>query len=170
MFNRINPVGLFTVFFVLLFGCERLQSGQNLTDFLDSNFYEDYDQAIKLGDSLQKPVLLVFTSYGVSLSPTEQWGVFIARKNQRLLSEKFVCVVLNTDDKRPSKDSLSTIGKKNFELQYTITGFLGQPTYCILSSSEKVMGVRGYTSNADTLYQFLKEGFTKYGKINFGMK
>ena len=137
----------------------------------------DFDEGLKLGKQLNKPVLLDFSGYGCVNCRKMEASVWTNPEIKRTLDEDFVLITLMVDDKTPlpepikvterdgTKRTLRTYGDKWSFLQRSKFGANAQPFYVIVNDEGKPLAP-SYSYNEDVAaYQrFLNQGLENFHK------
>lgn len=137
----------------------------------------DFDEGLKIGQQLGKPVLLDFSGYGCVNCRKMEASVWTNPEIKRMLDDDFVLVTLMVDDKTPlpepikvtEKDgavrTLRTYGDKWSYLQRSKFGANAQPFYVIVNNEGKPLAPSySYNENIEAYRNFLNEGLTNYAK------
>ncbi len=150
----------------------------------DLKYERNFFKGMQLGKTLNKPVFLHFTGYGV-MGYDEFSEDFITDQSiQDLLNEHFITVLLYVDDKRQilEKDTMrldnmeflngaksqlekaKTIGEINAALEIALFDQNIQPLYVIIDDQMNILiEPFGYTKkNAAFFKRTLQEGLKKY--------
>lgn len=134
--------------------------------------YFDYEEAVACAKELKKPLFIDFTGHGcVNCRKMEEF-VWSDPRILKLLKDEFVIASLYVDDKkikipenqhftgRFSKQKITTLGKKNAEIEMCYFGKNSQPLYCLLDNKEELLqNPEGSEINKK---QFDKEEFLKF--------
>ncbi len=136
------------------------------------NGYFDYEEAVACAKELKKPLFIDFTGHGCVNCRKMEDGVWSDPRILKLLNEEFVIASLYVDDKkvnlpenqhfigRFSKQKITTLGKKNAEIEMCYFGKNSQPLYCLLDNKEELLqNPEGSEINKK---QFDKEEFLKF--------
>ena len=138
---------------------------------------EDFDEGLKIGKELKKPVLLDFSGYGCVNCRKMEAAVWTNPEVKEMLDNDFVLVTLMVDDKTPlpepvkvtEKDgavrTLRTYGDKWSYLQRSKFGSNAQPFYVVVNDEGKPMTASyGYKEDISAYLNFLKGGIENYKK------
>lgn len=136
---------------------------------------DDYDEGLKIGKQLNKPVLLDFSGFGCVNCRKMEAAVWTNPEVKTLLENDFVLVTLMVDDKTPlpqpvkvtEKDgtvrTLRTYGDKWSYLQRSKFGSNAQPFYVIVNDEGKPMsGSYGYKEDVPAYIKFLTGGIDNF--------
>lgn len=148
------------------------------------NGYFDYEEAIECSKSLKKPVFIDFTGHGCVNCRKMEEKVWSDPRVLQMLSEEYIIASLYVDDKkiklpesqhfygRFTGKKVTTLGKKNTEIQNCYFNVNSQPLYCLLDENENLLQIpQGSVINdkpfdADEFYKFLEQGLNEY-KLRF---
>lgn len=138
---------------------------------------DDFDEGLKLGQQLGKPVLLDFSGYGCVNCRKMEASVWTNPEIKHMLDDDFVLVTLMVDDKTPlpapikvtEKDgairTLRTYGDKWSYLQRSKFGANAQPFYVIVNDEGKPMAPSySFNENVEAYKNFLNEGISNFKK------
>lgn len=146
--------------------------------------YFDYDEAVACGKELNKPVFLDFTGHGCVNCRKMEEKVWSDPRVLKVLRDEYVIASLYVDDKkikldpaqyfvgRHSKKNITTLGKKNTEIEACYFGANSQPLYCLLDKKENLLQapvgteINNKQFDADEFLKFLEEGVKEYKKRN----
>lgn len=133
--------------------------------------FDDYDEAMRYAQKVNKPVLVDFTGYGCVNCRKMEENVWIDPVVKKMLNEDYVLVSLYVDDRKkldqileaPDGTKIRNVGNKwaafqkvNFEQQ-------AQPYYVLVSPDEKVLNQpRAYTPDIPTYTAFLQCGLKTF--------
>lgn len=136
---------------------------------------DDFEEGLKLGRELNKPVLVDFSGYGCVNCRKMEAAVLTNTEIKDKIDNEFVMVTLMVDDKKPlpapiivkEKDgqerTLRTYGDKWSYLQRTKFGANAQPYYVILNDEAKPMNFAfPYEEDTPKFLKFLKTGIENY--------
>ena len=133
-----------------------------------------YEAVLKKSAELKKPVLLYFTGYGCVNCRKMELGVLIDSNIRALLDTAFISYCLVVDDRTklpPEKQYFSsvldrqvtTIGRKNSELQAEKFNIMAQPYFVIVDAKgELLSNSLGYTNQKKEFIDFLQTGLKKF--------
>lgn len=134
--------------------------------------YFDYEEAVACAKELKKPLFIDFTGHGcVNCRKMEEF-VWSDPRILKVLKEEFVIASLYVDDKkiklpenqhftgRFSKQKITTLGKKNAEIEMCYFGKNSQPLYCLLDNKEELL--QNPVGSEINKKQFDKEEFLKF--------
>lgn len=138
---------------------------------------DNFEEGMKLGAKLNKPVLVDFSGYGCVNCRKMEAAVLTNPEIKDLIDNDFVMVTLMVDDKKAlpqpitvkEKDgqerTLRTYGDKWSYLQRTKFGANAQPYYVILDGYAKPLNFAfPYEEDVPKFQQFLKTGIENYKK------
>lgn len=138
---------------------------------------DNFEEGMKLGAKLNKPVLVDFSGYGCVNCRKMEAAVLTNPEIKDMIDNDFVMVTLMVDDKKAlpqpitvkEKDgqerTLRTYGDKWSYLQRTKFGANAQPYYVILDGYAKPLNfVFPYEEDVPKFQQFLKTGIENYKK------
>lgn len=138
---------------------------------------DNFEEGMKLGAKLNKPVLVDFSGYGCVNCRKMEAAVLTNPEIKDMIDNDFVMVTLMVDDKKTlpqpitvkEKDgqerTLRTYGDKWSYLQRTKFGANAQPYYVILDGYAKPLNFAfPYEEDVPKFQQFLKTGIENYKK------
>lgn len=138
---------------------------------------DDYDEGLKIGKDLNKPVLLDFSGFGCVNCRKMEAAVWTNPDVKNLLDNEFVLVTLMVDDKTPlpqpvkvtEKDgtvrTLRTYGDKWSYLQRSKFGANAQPFYVVVNDEGKPMtSSYSYKEDVPAYLKFLTDGIENFKK------
>ena len=138
---------------------------------------DNFEEGMKLGAKLNKPVLVDFSGYGCVNCRKMEAAVLTNPEIKDMIDNDFVMVTLMVDDKKAlpqpitvkEKDgqerTLRTYGDKWSYLQRTKFGANAQPYYVILDGDAKPLNFAfPYEEDVPKFQQFLKTGIENYKK------
>lgn len=138
---------------------------------------DNFEEGMKLGAKLNKPVLVDFSGYGCVNCRKMEAAVLTNPEIKDMIDNDFVMVTLMVDDKKAlpqpitvkEKDgqerTLRTYGDKWSYLQRTKFGANAQPYYVILDGYAKPLNFAfPYEEDVPKFQQFLKTGIENYKK------
>ena len=138
---------------------------------------DDFEEGMKLGAKLNKPVLVDFSGYGCVNCRKMEAAVLTNADIKNTIDNDYVMVTLMVDDKKPlpqpitvkEKDgqerTLTTYGQKWSYLQRTKFGASAQPYYVILDGDARPLNFAfPYKEDVPGFQQFLKTGLENYAK------
>lgn len=138
---------------------------------------DDFEEGMKLGAKLNKPVLIDFSGYGCVNCRKMEASVLTNPDIKNMIDNDFVMVTLMVDDKKElpapiivkEKDgqerTLRTYGDKWSYLQRTKFGANAQPYYVILDKAGKPLNhAFTYEENVSKFLQFLSTGIENFMK------
>lgn len=144
--------------------------------------YFDYEEAMACGKELKKPVFLDFTGHGCVNCRKMEEKVWSDPRVLKILKEEYVIASLYVDDKkikldpaehfigRHSRKKVTTLGKKNTEIEACYFGASSQPLYCLLDRKENLLQpavgteINNKQFDSDEFLKFLEEGVKEYKK------
>lgn len=138
--------------------------------------YFDYDQALRVSKELNKPVFIDFTGHGCTNCREMEARVWSKPEVLKRLKENFVLAALYVDDKvieLPKEEwytnkrgrEVTTLGKKNTDIQIDKFEANAQPYYLILDAEGNLMvPPRAYDLDVDEFVKFLDSGVEAYNK------
>lgn len=144
----------------------------------DFNLYEntfeadtdDYDMAIMMGRSEDKPIMLDFTGHGCVNCREMEAAVLSNDEIVPVLRDKYVVVSLYVDDRSPLAEpldvvengdtiTLETVGDKWAYLQRHKFGANAQPFYVLVDGNgNPLVGARAHDTDVEAFKEFLSEG------------
>ena len=137
--------------------------------------YFDYDQALKAAKVLNKPVFVDFTGHACSNCRNMEATVWKAPEVLKMLQNDFVIVALYVDDhvielskedayiNPDTKEPITLLGKKNFDIQVRKYGANAQPYYVLLSPDGEILAKpQPYNLDIDNFVRFLKNGLKEF--------
>lgn len=142
--------------------------------------YFDYDQALKVSKELGKPVFVDFTGHGCTNCREMEARVWSKPEVLKRLRENFVLAALYVDDKvieLPEEEwytnkngrEITTLGKKNTDIQIGKFKANAQPYYVILDAEGNLMvPPRAYNLDVDAFVKFLDSGVEAFNKQHPG--
>ena len=131
---------------------------------------DDYDMAIMMSRSEDKPIMLDFTGHGCVNCREMEADVLSNDEIVPILREDYVVVSLYVDDRTPlaepyeveengTKITLETVGDKWAYLQRHKFGANAQPFYVIVDGNgEPLVGARAHDTDVEAFKEFLEEG------------
>ncbi|MCC6817760.1 MAG: thioredoxin family protein [Bacteroidia bacterium] len=146
--------------------------------------YYDYDEAIACSKELKKPLFIDFTGHGCVNCRKMEEKVWSDPRVLNILKNEYVIASLYVDDKkikldpseyfigRQSRKNITTLGKKNTEIEACYFGANSQPLYCLLDKKQNLLQapvgteINGKSFNSDEFLKFLEEGLKEYKKRN----
>ncbi|HEY1046302.1 MAG TPA: cytochrome c biogenesis protein CcdA [Bacteroidia bacterium] len=153
------------------------------------NGYFDYEEAMSCGKELKKPVFIDFTGHGCVNCRKMEEKVWSDPRVLKMLREEYVIASLYVDDKkiklpeseyfygRYSKRKITTLGKKNTEIQNCYFRVNSQPLYCLMDGkSEQLLQlpvgsvINDKQFSADEFLKFLENGLAEYKLRNTSIK
>lgn len=171
--KSIKIIKLFFLIFII--GCQ--------IEPLKLNYVDDFVEGLQLGKTLEKPILINFTGYGLSTNEFME-NLVGCSKIQKKLNEEYVTVQLYIDDTRAvsnkSKRGLEeleltnnlleelkksvTRGELNLALEKELYNHVNQPLYVIIDSEMEILVKPfGYTSKDRNYFlSKLKKGLKGY--------
>lgn len=129
--------------------------------------FDDYDEAMRYAQKVNKPVLVDFTGHGCVNCRKMEENVWIEEEVNKILNEDYVLVSLYVDDRKKLKQALKTpdgtkirnVGNKWAAFQKVNFKKSSQPYYVLVTPDEQVLNTpRVYTPDIPTYKNFLKEG------------
>ena len=146
----------------------------NLYDNTFTSNTDDYDMAIMMSRSENKPIMLDFTGHGCVNCREMESDVLSNESIVQILKDKYVVVSLYVDDRTPLaepyeveengvKIMLETVGDKWAYLQRHKFGANAQPFYVLVDGNgEPLMGARAHDTDVEAFKNFLVEGEKKF--------
>lgn len=143
--------------------------------------YFDYEQGMACAKANNKPVFIDFTGHGCVNCRKMEANVWSDERVLKLLREEFVVIALYCDDKTPLLENewyeskfdgrmKKTIGAKNLDFQICSFNNNAQPLYVLLDNEgELVNNPKGYDTDVNAFYNFLKEGIKNYKAKNISL-
>lgn len=135
----------------------------------------DFEEGMKLGAELHKPVLVDFSGYGCVNCRKMEAAVLTNPEIKSIIDNDFVMVTLMVDDKKElpapikvrEKDgqerTLRTYGDKWSYLERSKFGANAQPYYVILNDDARPLNYAfPYEENTPKFLQFLQSGLNRY--------
>ncbi len=148
------------------------------------NGYYDYDEAVACAKELKKPLFIDFTGHGCVNCRKMEEKVWSDPRVLKIFNEEYVIASLYVDDKkiklseseqftgRFSKQKITTLGKKNSEIEVCYFGASSQPLYCLLDGKENLLQtpvgseINDKQFNTEQFIKFLEAGVKEYKKRN----
>jgi thiol:disulfide interchange protein DsbD len=148
------------------------------------NGYYDYDEAISCSKELKKPLFIDFTGHGCVNCRKMEEMVWSDPRVLKMLREEFVIASLYVDDKtiqlpaseqfigRYSKKKITTLGKKNAEIEICYFGATSQPLYCLLDGKENLLQtpvgseINKKQFDTEEFLKYLENGLAEFKKRN----
>lgn len=148
------------------------------------NGYYDYEEAVECSKEIKKPLFIDFTGHGCVNCRKMEEKVWSDPRVLKMLNEEYVIASLYVDDKkiklpptehfigRYSKKKITTLGKKNAEIEICYFGASSQPLYCLLDGKENLLQIPvGSEINkkqfdADEFLKYLENGLAEFKKRN----
>jgi thiol:disulfide interchange protein DsbD len=164
--------------------CEKPSFEGSLHVPLDLPGYFDYDEAVACGKEQNKPVFLDFTGHGCPNCRKFESLVWSDPKVYKLLKENFIIASLYVDDKtlklpvedfytsRFSGREITTLSRKNADIQACYFNQNSQPMYVVLDGDENLMSpARGSTFNGESFSpkefsEYLEKALAEFNKVN----
>ncbi len=152
------------------------------------NGYYDYDEAVACAKELKKPLFIDFTGHGCVNCRKMEEKVWSDPRVLKVLNEDYVIASLYVDDKvvkllssehfvgRFSKQEISTLGKKNTEIEVCYFGKSSQPLYCLLDGKENLLQtpvgseINNKQFDTEEFLKFLENGVKEFKKRNSTVK
>ena len=146
---------------------------------LEANVVNDYERAIQLSDSLNKPLLIDFTGWACVNCRKMEENVWNQPDVYNYIKENYVLVSLYVDDRKKlpvqervtyitkdkNKKDLITLGDKWTTFEAENFGQVSQPFYVILSNKEELLNNPvGYTPDVNEYLAWLKCGKDSFTK------
>lgn len=142
--------------------------------------FNDYDKGLAYAKKVNKPVMLDFTGHACVNCRKMEQNVWAKDKILPILKNDVVLISLYVDDKRKlpegeeidsklrSGKKLKYIGQKWSEFQTIKYGANAQPFYVLMNHNEENLNEpAAYTPDVDEYYAWLKDGISKFNKIDF---
>ncbi|MFA6082866.1 protein-disulfide reductase DsbD family protein [Mucilaginibacter sp.] len=138
---------------------------------LEANVINDYERAMVLSDSLNKPLLIDFTGWACVNCRKMEENVWNKPEIKDYIKENYILVSLYVDDRKKlpvlerltyttkdnNKKELITLGDKWATFESENFGQVSQPYYAVLNSNEKLLNAPiGYTPDATEYLSWLK--------------
>lgn len=153
---------------------------QDFNLYNTGEYYEvdDYDEGMRLGVEMGRPVLIDFSGHGCVNCRKMEGAVFDTPGVRQMLHDNFIMVKLMVDDKRSLENpftvtengrarDISTIGEKWSYLQRHKFGTNTQPYYVILDQNGNPMtSSAGYDENVAKFMDWLGTGAANYKESN----
>jgi thiol:disulfide interchange protein DsbD len=148
------------------------------------NGYYDYDEAVSCSKELKKPLFIDFTGHGCVNCRKMEEMVWSDPRVLKMLREEFVIASLYVDDKtiqlpaseqfigRYSKKKITTLGKKNAEIEICYFGATSQPLYCLLDGKENLLQtpvgseINKKQFDTEEFLKYLENGLAEFKKRN----
>lgn len=131
------------------------------------NCFDDYDEALRYANDVNKPLLVDFTGYGCVNCRRMEENVWIIPEIKNIINNDYVLVSLYVDDRRPLPQKLTSsdgktmrkVGDKWSAFQRINFEKVSQPYYVLVTPDEKVLNTpRVYTPDANVYQGFLECG------------
>ena len=140
------------------------------------SYFTELENAISCSKKTNRPILIIFTSWGGIGNSRHTWDVYEDKEISNLISKKFIELVLHIDEQVPLEEEytscylnkekkIRTVGQKNTDFQRSEFHTTSCPYYVIIDSKKSQMvEAIGYTrlENKSKFERFLKDGLTKY--------
>ncbi len=148
------------------------------------NAYYDYDEAVACAKEMKKPLFIDFTGHGCVNCRKMEEKVWSDPRVLKIFNEEYVIASLYVDDKkiklpaseyftgRFSNQKITTLGKKNAEIQICYFDASSQPLYCLLDGRENLLQrpvgseINGKQFDTEEFLKFLEAGVREYKKRN----
>jgi thiol:disulfide interchange protein DsbD len=148
------------------------------------NAYFDYEEAVACSKELKKPLFIDFTGHGCVNCRKMEELVWSDPRVLKILNEEYVIASLFVDDKKiklPESDyfigkfsqqKITTLGKKNAEIQICYFNSSSQPMYCLLDNDEELLRkpegseINKKQFDTEEFLKFLEEGVKEFKKRN----
>lgn len=148
------------------------------------NGYFDYDEAVACSKELKKPLFIDFTGHGCVNCRKMEEMVWSDPRVLKILREDYVIVSLYVDDHkiklpesehfvgRYSKRKITTLGKKNAEIEICYFNASSQPLYCLLDLKENLLQkpvgteINNKQFDKDEFLKYLENGLAEFKKRN----
>lgn len=136
--------------------------------------FDDYDEAMRYAQKVNKPVLIDFTGYGCVNCRWMEEHIWIDSTVNKMLNDDYVLVSLYVDDRKkldqileaPDGSKVRNVGNKWAAFQNVNFSTQTQPYYVLVSTDEKVLNQpRGYTPELQTYTAFLKCGLKTFSEL-----
>ncbi|MFT6746772.1 MAG: thiol:disulfide interchange protein [Glaciecola sp.] len=136
--------------------------------------YHDYDEALKIAKSTNKPLFIDFTGWTCVNCRYMEQNIWSEPGIDSLIREEFVLVSLYVDSREKLPESekfiserngkeMLTYGDKWSELEISQYGEITQPLYVLLDHDEKLLtGKQSYTTDANKYKAFLQKGLDEF--------
>ena len=142
--------------------------------------FNDYGKGLAYAKKINKPVMLDFTGHACVNCRKMEQNVWAKDKILPILKNDVVLISLYVDDKRKLKEGeeiesklrpgkkLKYIGQKWSEFQTIKYGANAQPFYVLMNHNEENLNKpAAYTPDVEEYYAWLKDGLSKFNKIDF---
>lgn len=135
------------------------------------NCFDDYDEALRYANYVNKPILIDFTGYGCVNCRRMEENVWIDTTVNNLINNEYVLVSLYVDDREDLPQRLKSVdgrtlrkvGDKWSTFQRVNFKELSQPLYVLVTPDEKVLNTpRAYTPDIPTYTGFLQCGLSTF--------
>ena len=135
------------------------------------NCFDDYDEALRYANDVDKPLLIDFTGYGCVNCRRMEENIWIDSTVNRLINNDYVLVSLYVDDRKklpqplmsPDGVKLRNVGNKWASFQRVNFEKVSQPYYVLVTPDEKVLNTpRAYTPSIETYTGFLQCGLSVF--------
>jgi len=134
--------------------------------------YSDFSYGLEQAKKSGKPALIYFTGYGCVNAREMETMVLLDLSITEIMNTRFECVSLIVDDNTPlepeevytstaSNLRITTVGKKNADIQMSYFNEEGQPFFAILKPDGTVFATTSYTIDTEVFKQFLLSYFNQ---------
>ncbi|MCK9480254.1 MAG: thioredoxin family protein [Bacteroidia bacterium] len=137
--------------------------------------YFDYEEGMAYAQKVGKPVFLDFTGHGCVNCREMESRVWSDERILDILSKDYIVIALYVDDKTitlPEEEQyiskitgrkVTTLGKKNSDIQSCMFGSNSQPNYILLDNDENLLNAQQpYDLSVENFIRFLKSGVKHY--------
>jgi thiol:disulfide interchange protein DsbD len=146
---------------------------------LEANVVNDYERALKLSDSLHKPLLIDFTGWACVNCRKMEENVWSHPAVKSYISENYILVSLYVDDRQKlpvlerftyekmdkNKKEIVTYGDRWATFEAENFGQVSQPLYVVVDNDQRLMtNPVGYTPNANEYLTWLQCGKETFDK------
>ncbi|MCO6494593.1 MAG: thioredoxin family protein [Bacteroidetes bacterium] len=137
--------------------------------------YFDYEEGMAYAKKVNKPVFIDFTGHGCVNCREMEARVWSDERVLDILSKDYIIIALYVDDKTISLPEdeqylskitgrkVTTLGKKNSDIQSCMFGSNSQPNYILLDNDENLLNSpQPYDLSVENFIRFLKQGVKHY--------
>ena len=137
------------------------------------SYFTELENAISCSKKTNRPILIIFTSWGGIGNSRHTWDVYKDKKISNLISRKFIELVLYIDETTPLKESytscffnnereIRTVGAKNSDFQRKEFNSVSCPYYGIVDSKKnQLVKPIGYEKKRE-FEKFLRVGLAEF--------
>jgi thioredoxin-related protein len=115
----------------------------------------DYNTALSEAKKANKKCLIYFSGYACVNARKMEERVLFDPKVKAIFNEDYFCYIAYVDDKSKTEDGLTTVGKKNADLQSKNFHSVSQPYFYIVNEKGDIISSIGYTWNVNEFIAFL---------------